>query len=458
MALFDYVWARQQGGRFMVRIEDTDRSRFNPQSEQRILQSLRWLGLQYDEGPDIGGPNAPYHQSQRLELYHRYADQLLELGCAYRAFETPEELERIRRELDGKGQRRGYDGRGRALPQEESDRRARAGEPFAVRLRAPDSGITVVRDQLRGPVRFDNAGLEDTILLKSDGYPTYHLAVVIDDHLAGVSDVLRGEEWLSSAAIHVLLYGALDWEQPNWYHLPLLRNPDHSKLSKRSGHTSLEWFRGQGVLPEALCNYLALMGFSMPDGRELFSLEQLIEAFSWRRFSLSGPVFDLQKLLWLNGKYIREVLEVTELERRLAGFGAERGWQPYPTFARVVELMRPRISTLLEFWERTRYFYAEDYPVTEAAAALVADSGPLLEEALAALRQLRPFSAEAAEAALRDLAQRQGRKLGQLVQPLRAALCGATETPGMFEILELLGPELTERRLERAVAGTHGLV
>ena len=393
IALFNYAWARRNGGRFIVRIEDTDRARYVPGAEERILAALKWLGLSYDEGPDVGGPHGPYRQSERLPLYQKYAEELLKRGWAYRAFETPEELEQIRKEKGG------YDGRARNIPPEEAEERARRGEPHVIRLKVPRPGTTEVKDELRGVVVYDNQEIPDVVLLKSDGYPTYHLANVVDDHLMGVTDVIRAEEWLVSTPIHVLLYRAFGWEAPRFYHMPLLRNPDKTKISKRKSHTSLDWYKAEGFLPEALRNYLCLMGFSMPDGREIFTLEEFIQAFTWERVSLGGPVFDLEKLRWMNGKYIREVLSLEEVAERVKPFLREAGlsWESEAYLRRAVELMRPRFDTLKEFPEKAV-------------------------------------------------------KLGQVAQPLRAALAGSLETPGLFEILALLGKERALRRLERALA------
>jgi len=336
IALFNYAWARKNGGRFIVRIEDTDRARYVPGAEERILAALKWLGLSYDEGPDVGGPHGPYRQSERLPLYQKYAEELLKRGWAYRAFETPEELEQIRKEKGG------YDGRARNIPPEEAEERARRGEPHVIRLKVPRPGTTEVKDELRGLVVYDNQEIPDVVLLKSDGYPTYHLANVVDDHLMGVTDVIRAEEWLVSTPIHVLLYRAFGWEAPRFYHMPLLRNPDKTKISKRKSHTSLEWYKAEGFLPEALRNYLCLMGFSMPDGREIFTLEEFIQAFTWERVSLGGPVFDLEKLRWMNGKYIREVLSLEEVAERVKPFLREAGlsWESEAYLRRAVHPMR----------------------------------------------------------------------------------------------------------------------
>ena len=448
IALFNYAWARRNGGRFIVRIEDTDRARYVPGAEERILAALKWLGLSYDEGPDVGGPHGPYRQSERLPLYQKYAEELLKRGWAYRAFETPEELEQIRKEKGG------YDGRARNIPPEEAEERARRGEPHVIRLKVPRPGTTEVKDELRGVVVYDNQEIPDVVLLKSDGYPTYHLANVVDDHLMGVTDVIRAEEWLVSTPIHVLLSRAFGWEAPRFYHMPLLRNPDKTKISKRKSHTSLDWYKAEGFLPEALRNYLCLMGFSMPDGREIFTLEEFIQAFTWERVSLGGPVFDLEKLRWMNGKYIREVLSLEEVAERVKPFLREAGlsWESEAYLRRAVELMRPRFDTLKEFPEKARYLFTEDYPVSEKAQRKLEEGLPLLKELYPRLRTQEEWTEAALEALLRGFAAEKGVKLGQVAQPLRAALTGSLETPGLFEILALLGKERALRRLERALA------
>ncbi|TFU16785.1 glutamate--tRNA ligase [Thermus tengchongensis] len=447
IALFNYVWARKNGGRFLVRIEDTDRTRYVPGAEERILAALKWLGIPYDEGPDIGGPRGPYRQSERLPLYRQYAEELLKRGWAYRAFETPEELEQIRKEKGG------YDGRARHIPPEEAEERAKRGEPHVIRLKVPRPGSTEVKDELRGVVTYDNAEIPDVVLLKSDGYPTYHLANVVDDHLMGVTDVIRAEEWLVSTPIHVLLYRAFGWEVPKFYHMPLLRNPDKTKISKRKSHTSLEWYKAEGFLPEALRNYLALMGFSMPDGREIFTLEELIQAFSWERVSLGGPVFDLEKLRWMNGKYIREVLSLEEVAERVKPFleAAGYSWPSEAYLLRAVELMRPRFDTLKELPEKAPYLFREDYPLSEKALDKLREGLPLLREVRPLLEAQEDWSEAALDGLLRGFAQERGLKLGQVAQPLRAALTGSLETPGLFEIMALLGKERVLSRLARVL-------
>src|SRR5881296_1538183 len=307
VALFNYAWARRNGGQFVLRIEDTDRQRSHPSSERMIFEALRWLGLSWDEGPDVGGPHGPYRQSERTEIYRQHAEELLRRGGAYLCFCTPERLEALRAEQREKKLPSGYDGRCRSLPPEEARRRRAAGEAHVVRLAMPSEDSMVVADLLRGDIRFERPQMDDQVLLKSDGYPTYHLANVVDDHLMRITHVIRAEEWLSSTPKHVLLYQAFGWEPPVFMHMPLLRNADRSKISKRKNPVSLEFYERQGYLPEALLNFLALMGWSMSDDREVFRIDEMIEEFSFARVNLGGPVFDLQKLEWLNGVYIRQL-------------------------------------------------------------------------------------------------------------------------------------------------------
>lgn len=452
-ALFDYIWAKKNGGKFIVRIEDTDRSRYNAESERRILEMFRWLGIPYDEAPDIGGPNAPYRQSERLENYHQYAQQLLESGWAYYAFETPEELQAIREDLRSRNINLGYDGRARKIPLEEARQRVAAGERHVIRLKSPREGSTLLRDELRGAISFDNAGVEDAVLIKGDGFPTYHLAVVVDDHLMGVTDVIRGEEWIPSAPIHVLLYQAFGWQEPRWIHMPLLQNPDKTKLSKRKGNTSVEWYRKEGIQPEALLNYLGMMGFSMPDGREIFSLQDLTEAFSFDRISLGGSVFGWDKLKWLNAQYIREVLPFEMVADRLHAHLQEHGHEvPNDDFFKgVIKLMLPRIEVFSEFWEKTPYFWSDDYAVNEKAQNNINSGQDVLKALLPKLERLEDFSHESTHDLFKAHAEEAGLKLGKVMPPVRAAVAGTMESPDMGEMLRLLGKERVVARIRKAI-------
>ncbi|WP_425147995.1 glutamate--tRNA ligase [Deinococcus sp.] len=460
-ALFNSVFARQHAGRFIVRLEDTDRSRYNAASEGRILDMLDWLatvwdGLIPDASPRRQDEFGPYIQSERAGLHRQYAQQLLESGAAYRAFDTPEELDVRRKAAEArKDSFQGYDRRDRALSRAESDRRAERGEPFVIRLATPLDGQTVVHDRLRGEVVFQNADLDDKVLLKRDGFPTYHLAAMVDDHLMRVTHVIRAEEWLTSTPIHVLILRALGWQEPEWIHTPWLLSAGGKKYSKRRGDPSVEDFRRMGILPESLLNYLGMMGWSMPDGSEVFGPAEMVEHFTWERVSLGGSTFDVTKLKWLNGKYVREVLSLETVAQRLHAFNAEYHSAPaVPNdayFRAVVAMMLPRFETLSEFWEKTAYFFSEEFPLTDKAAQLIEDGRALLPRVRDALAALPDFGHASTEATLRALADELGQRPGKLMQPLRAAIAGTSESPGMFEMLEALGQQRVLARIGRAL-------
>ncbi|MGY2892976.1 glutamate--tRNA ligase [Deinococcus sp. UYEF24] len=455
-ALFNSVFAAQNNGKFIVRIEDTDRARYNAASEGRILDMLDWLGIVPGASPRKEDEYGPYVQSVRAELHRGYAAQLLDSGKAYRAFDTTEELAERRQAAEArKDSYLGYDRRDRALSREESDRRAAAGEEFVIRLAAPLEGQTVVKDRLRGDVTFQNAELDDKVLLKRDGFPTYHLAAMVDDHLMGVTHVVRAEEWLTSTPTHIQILEGLGWEQPEWIHTPWLLSAGGKKYSKRRGDPSVEDFRRMGILPEALLNYLGMMGWTMPNGQEVFSVQDMVEHFTWERVSLGGSTFDVAKLRWLNGKYLREVLSQEEVAKRLHAFLSE-----YATdlpddayFAQVVTMLTPRIEVLSDFQEKSLFFFSEEYPVTEKAAKLLAEGQDALKTVRGRLATLPDFAHDTTDAALRSLAEETGVKVGKPMQPLRAAVAGTTESPGMFEMLEALGKERVLARLDRAITG-----
>ncbi|MEP0775929.1 MAG: glutamate--tRNA ligase [Acidobacteriota bacterium] len=455
VALFNYALARQQGGQFILRIEDTDRERSNAASERMIFESLRWLGITWDEGPDVGGPFAPYRQSERFPIYREHAELLVERGAAYPCFCTKERLEALREEQRArKDPVMGYDGLCRRISSGEAAARRAAGEPHVIRLMVPEEGETVAQDLLRGQLRFDNRLIDDQILLKSDGFPTYHLANVVDDHLMGITHVIRAEEWISSLPKHVLLYRGFGWEEPVFCHLPLLRNADRSKISKRKNPVSLEYYRRAGFLPEALRNYLALMGWIMPDGvTEEFTLEEFVANFTLERITLGGPVFDLEKLTWLNGRYLRRMSVAEYLERLRQGPLAEE----YLT--RIIPLVQERLDRLEDFLAYGQFFFVGEVAYdAEARARLVPRKGTPAETAAALaslleeeLDPLLEWDAAHLEPLLRGAAQRLGWKTGDLFMSVRVALTGRAATPPLFETMEVLGKELCRRRLRRAV-------
>ncbi len=450
IALFNYAFAQKRGGKFILRIEDTDRTRSTPESEVAILRALNWVGLQWDEGPDKAGPHGPYRQSERAEIYQTHVKMLLGSGAAYRCFCTAERLEAVRHEQRRQGLFVGYDGLCRGRPVPESEARVAAGEPFVVRLAMPRTGEIVFVDRLRGDVKFEAVQMDDQILMKTDGFPTYHLANVVDDHLMEITHVIRAEEWLSSTPKHVVLYQAFGWQLPEWIHMPLLRNADKSKISKRKNPVSIDYYRDAGFLPEALMNYLGTMGWSIAGDREHFTLPEMIEAFSWDRVSLGGPVFDLVKLSSMNADYLR-ALDDAEVVRRL------RAWRFSDEKLReLIPLVRERIQRLDEFVPMTEFFFSGDVDYAPVAKDLlpkgrtpkeVADGMLLFGEALDAHRD---FSAPALETLARTFAEKNGWQTKELFMLLRLGATARKATPPLFETLVGLGRELTRRRLRLA--------
>jgi glutamyl-tRNA synthetase len=455
-ALFNYAVARAGGGRFVLRIEDTDRARSTPESERAIIAALRWLGLEWDEGPDVGGPHGPYRQSERSPIYREHAERLVDAGHAYRSFMTREQLAAWRVEQREHGWQGFRDSGGREAAPDDARRRAEAGEPHVIRLRVPNSGECVMPDLLRGEIRKEWAQIDDQILIKSDGFPTYHLANVVDDHLMEISHVLRGEEWISSLPKHLLLYDAFGWRRPAFCHLPLLRNADKSKLSKRRNPTSIDYYRRAGFLPEALVNFLGLLGWSMPEGDEKFTLQQFVERFRIDDVSLGGPVFDVDKLRWLNGRYIREDLDTEALLSRLENWALGRD-----RLAQIVPLVQPRLQTLSDWGYLTAFFFSDEVPVAAAELTIKGKEAPEVAEALQIvtwrLEQLADFSTEAIEATIRELADALGMKLRELTRPMYVAVTGSSSSTPLYQSMEILGPDLVRVRLRRAVDALGGL-
>ncbi|GGM02900.1 glutamate--tRNA ligase [Deinococcus aerophilus] len=450
IGLFNLVLARQGGGRFILRIEDTDRNRYVPDSEKRIFQMMQWLNLTPDESPLQGGENGPYRQSERFDLYGEYARQLVESGHAYYAFETAEELSALRERAQAGGGVIAVPSRD--LDPAEARRRVEAGEAAVVRLKVPREGETVVHDRLRDPIHFQNAEIDDKVLLKADGYPTYHLANVVDDRLMGVTHVVRAEEWITSTPIHVLLYRAFGWPEPVFAHMPLLRNADKSKISKRKNPTSVEWYMNQGYLPEAMLNFLATMGWTHPDGQEIFDLAEFQRVFRLEDVTLGGPVFDQDKLRWYNGKYLREVLSEEEVVRKLHDFlQAHKSELPLDGYFRAVtRLMIPRIEVFSEFLDKTPYFWSEDYPVNEKAQKAMDGARDLLPELADRLKNLPTFDAAGLSAMFHAFAEEKGLKLGKVMPPVRAAVAGTLESPDLPQMLEALGRDRVVARVSRA--------
>ncbi len=460
IALFNRLFARRHGGRLVLRIEDTDRSRSHPDHERRLIAALRWLGLDWDEGPDVGGGSGPYRQSERLDHYRGAAEGLVEAGRAYYSFATPGQLAAWRAGGQRAGQPPPYEAE-REVDPGDGRRRRTAGESCVIRMKAPREGTCVVPDLLRGEIRFDHAGLDDQVLLKSDGFPTYHLAVVVDDHLMGISHVIRGEEWINSTPKHLLLYEWLGWEPPRHAHLPLLLNPDRSKMSKRRNPTSIDYYRRAGYLPAAVLNYLALMAYPparSDDGsdEEKFGLDELTGRFELERINLGGSVFDLEKLSWLNGRYIREDLSPGEL------LAALRDWALNDdTFSRLVPLMQPRMETLGDFLPRCAFLFArrveprqEDLLPKKRTPEEVAE---VLQCVVWSLAEVTPWGREGVEAALKGVAAFREWPIRDLTRPLYAAVMGQPVGPPLYESMVLLDIDLTRARLLEAVEVLGGL-
>lgn len=453
VALFNLAFARQQGGSFILRIEDTDQTRSTRESERQIFESLRWLGLVWDEGPDVGGPCGPYRQSERTAIYADHCRQLVERGGAYRCFCTAERLDAVRKAQEAAKQQPKYDGHCRDLPRAAAEERMAKGEPSVIRLRVPSEGETAFVDRLRGEIRFQNRVVDDQVLMKSDGFPTYHLANVVDDHLMGITHVMRAEEWIASTPKHILLYEAFGWTPPSFAHLPLLRNSDRSKISKRKNPTSLLWYRSQGYLPETMVNFLALQGFSMPDGAEVFPFESMVKNFSFDRINTAGPVFDLEKLDWLNGVWIRS-LSPAEFAERMIRFGSPEKDRAFLTA--VAPLVQERLRKLSEFSDLTDFFSKDalDYPVEsllpKKGALTKSDVAAMLGSFLASLGSLAEFAAPAIEAACVADAERLKWKKGDYFMALRVAVTGKAVTPPLCDSMVLLGREKVVARVTEA--------
>ena len=459
-ALFNWLFARHTGGSFILRIEDTDQTRAVKGALETILESLEWLGLDWDEGPRTGGPYGPYLQSQRLDLYHGEADRLVQNDNAYHCYCTPYELAEMRKQQQLRQEPPRYDHRCRLLTPEQ--RSARECLPYVVRFKTPLEGDPVtVHDIIRGDVTFELSALDDFVMLKSDGYPTYHLANVVDDHAMRISHVLRAEEWLPSTPRHVLLYDALEFQPPIFGHLPMLLGRDRSKLSKRHGATSLLEYRDDGFLPQAMLNFLALLGWSLDDRTELMSRSDLVEHFSLERVGKSPAIFDMDKLTWMNGVYMRRLTEdefAALMSKAVAPYMESQGKTLDTGYLRsLIPLVQDRLKTLKpdEVWGLCSFFLADDLEYEtdslvpkgmDRAAARVT-----LEAASEALKHLEKFDAQAIEDVLRPLADNMQLKTRELFGAVRVAVTGSSAAPPLFDTLAAIGKERVLRRLKQAV-------
>jgi glutamyl-tRNA synthetase len=482
-ALFDYLYAKHHGGKMILRIEDTDRTRLVPGCEEEIIASLRWMGIDWDEGPDVGGPYAPYRQSERKEvgIYAREIAKLLESGAAYKAFDTPEELEQMREFQQINKQPTGYfGGVWRDATPEQVSQAESEGKPHVIRLKIPRDEIIVCQDTIRGRVEFDSNTVDDPVLIKADGMPTYHFAAMVDDHLMEITHIIRGVEWISSAPKHVVLFQAFGWEPPTFVHVQVINGKDGKKLSKRHGDTKVFDFRSAGYLPEALGNFIALIGWAPGGDREIMSREELIEAFDLDGLQPAPGVFDPDKLQWMNGHYIRQQTPenlLGRLEALISDPETRQYWESKQVadgdrtleyldllikaaakdrelVLGAIKLEQERVTTLAEFGPACAFFFVDEVEMDSKAVEKwfgenhVPDLLDGLGEFLASRSTVGPAECEAF---LRDYASRKGfEKLGPVVHPTRVALTGKTVGPGLFELMSLLGPKRMMQRIDKA--------
>jgi glutamyl-tRNA synthetase len=458
-ALFDWLLARHHGGKFILRIEDTDQARFVEGGVKAQMDALRWLGLDWDEGPDVGGPYAPYTQSQRLDIYHSHADHLIAADWAYKCYCSPERLEQVRLEQQARKEPPRYDRHCRDLTAAQRESVEATGVRPVVRFKTPLAGETTALDALRGEVAFQNSTLDDFVLLKSDGYPTYHLAAQVDDHLMQITHVLRGEEWLPSAPRHFLVYQAFGWEPPVFAHLSRVLGPERAKLSKRHGaHAALD-YRDQGYLPDAVINFMALLGWSLDDHTEIISRETLVKHFDLDRVLPNPAVFNAEKLLWMNGMYIREMPVDALISAVRPYLERDLGHTVDPDkLRRIAPLVQERIKVLSEITAMADFFFTDGHLDYDASALLgkkysgqreaAADT---LSRVVAAVDDLDPWTHESLEATIRPLTEELGVKAGDLFGLVRVAVTGKTATPPLFETMEILGRQTTLQRLRLAI-------
>lgn len=456
-ALYNYLFSKKNNGTFVLRIEDTDRNRYVEGAVENLIQALKWAGLHFDEGPDAGGNYGPYMQSQRLDIYKKYSEELVAKGKAYYCFCTPERLQTLREEQEKqKLPQAKYDKHCLHLSKEEVEKNLAAGIPKVVRLNVEPNHTIKFDDIIRDHVEFESNNVDDQVLIKSDNYPTYHLANVVDDHLMKITHVIRGEEWLSSTPKHVLLYDAFEWERPIFAHLPLLLNPDRSKLSKRQGDVAVEDYRDKGFLKEALINFVALLGWNAGDDKEFYYMNELVESFSLERVNKAGAVFDLQKLNWLNAEHLRkksseELLLDLKLEIQKSKFKDQNYSDEYLSL--IIEAMKERVSFVKEFIENCTYFY--EAPTVYEQKAIEKNWKPETPEQLKKLNSefsnLSNPTKEDFEHALLKASEDLNIGKGKLIHPLRLAVSGQSTGPGMFDLLFILGKDEVVKRIETAL-------
>ena len=449
IALFNLCFARQHGGEFILRIEDTDQVRSTRESEQQIFDSLRWLGIEWSEGPDVGGPFGPYRQSERGEIYKKYTQELVDKGHAFPCFCTSERLDQVRNQQMANKETPRYDGHCMHIDPAEAQKRVAAGESHVVRMKVPEEGVCVVKDMLRGEVEIGWDRIDMQVLMKADGLPTYFLANVVDDHLMGITHVLRGEEWLPSAPKLLKLYEYFGWEAPVNCYMPLLRNPDKSKLSKRKNPTSITFYQRMGFLPEAMLNYLGRMGWSMPDEREKFTLDEMVANFDINRVSLGGPIFDLEKLSWLNGQWMRD-MSVEQFAN------AARDWAFNSQYImQIAPLVQGRVETFSQIAPLASFFFSGAVkldPELFVHKKLQPDQvRQLMQLILWKLEALRQWDKDAITATIQAVVDHLELKLRDAMLLMFAAITGQASSVSVLDAMQILGPDLTRFRLRQAM-------
>jgi glutamyl-tRNA synthetase len=467
-AWLDYAYAKKHNGQFIVRIEDTDQSRLVSDAEEKIYEALEWFGITPDESTKTGGKFGPYKQSQRLKIYQDHIQKLLDSGHSYHCFCSPERLAQVRKDMQKAGKPPMYDKHCLKLTQEEIRKKLHNQEKFVIRLKVPENQTIIVKDLIRGDIKFDSNTIDDQVLIKSDGFPTYHFAVVVDDHLMEITHAVRGEEWLPSSPKHILIYQALNWQPPIWVHTPTLRNPDKSKLSKRQGHTNVVWYKEQGFLPAAVLNFLSHLGWTHPEGKEIFSQEEFIKLFDFKDLSPAGPVFDETKLRWLNSKYIREKTtdhDLLQLIKQYLDIDI-----PDAQLKKLIPLIKERIEVLSQVNDLVKFLNPElivdietlkqqkqtKATTLDGQAAKAPDTKEiirLLKALLDSLTKLKSWTAQEIEAAIRNLYKPEFADLKprEFFMIIRVATTGFPVTPPLFESIELLGKETTLKRISQCL-------
>ena len=459
-ALFNYLFARHNKGKFILRIEDTDQKRFQETALEEIFESLKWLDMLWDEGPDKGGEYGPYVQSQRTELYKKHAQELIEKGYAYCCFCTPERIQKLREEQQRSKMQAGsgYDRLCRDLSEKEIQNYLNAGKPFVIRLKVPEKRTVVFNDLIRGEIEYRCEVLDDLVMLKSDGFPTYHLANVVDDHYMKISHVLRGEEWIASTPRHILIYEAFGWPLPQFAHMPVILAEGGGKLSKRKGAASVIDYKKGGILPEALFNFLALLGWAPGENREIMTEDEIIDAFTLDRITPKASVFDEKKLEWMNGHYLRErsidsiVSDVVTLWKEMGIVEKDRT-PDEPYFGTVVSLLKDRSKRITDLATVSAYFFVDpaDYEAKAVKKHFKRETIQVLDTLIGKFESIPSFDRDSIETVFREYVEESGMSAGKLIHPTRLAVSGISYGPGLFELLETLGKETVIRRMKLAI-------